>query len=251
LNNYEYCARFAAGRAGGPEYRVLDYGCGQGRIVTRMRERGLDAYGCDVFYGGADHLESVPAELVGTTIRIIEDGRVPFPDGHFDLVVSNMVFEHVADIDLALGEIRRVLKPDGEFLCLFPDRSVWREGHCGVPFLHRFPRNGLREGYALAWRLAGFGSHTEGKGRREWVRHKCDWIDRWTHYRTYPEIHRAFARHFTDLRHLEADRLDKRLGPGHPVTRLAPAWLKRVLTRRLACLVLLATRREAAAAEEA
>ena len=37
--------------------------------------------------------------LVGEDrILVIEDGRIPFPDGHFDLVVSNMVFEHVEDL---------------------------------------------------------------------------------------------------------------------------------------------------------
>lgn len=250
MNNYEYCTRFAAERAAGRDFKILDYGCGQGRIVTRMRERGLDASGCDVFYGGAEHVKSISPDLMGSVIRVIEDGRTPFPDEQFDLVVSNMVFEHVEDLDAVLREIRRVLKPGGELLALFPDRGTWREGHCGIPFVHRFPRgSGLRLNYVLAWRLAGFGSHTEGKGRREWSRHKCSWIDQWTHYRDYREIRRLFDLYFGDLRHLEHDRLDKRLGPGHPITRLAPRPLKRLVTRILAGLVVVGTRLDPPATE--
>ena len=34
------------------------------------------------------------------------------------------------------SKIHRVLKPGGTLLSLSPDKSVWHEGHCGVPFLH-------------------------------------------------------------------------------------------------------------------
>jgi len=246
MNNYEYCARFAVDRAGGREFSVLDYGCGAGRIVALMRERGLDAFGCDVFYGGGGGLRNVPPELMGTAIRRIEDGRIPFPDGRFDLVISNQVMEHVEDLNLVLQEIHRVLKPGGEALSIFPDRDTWREGHCGVPFLHRFPKGSTaRVYYALAWRTAGFGSHKQGKGRLEWSRHKCRWLDDWTHYRTYDEIRRIFARYFTGLQHLEHDRIDKRLGPSHPFTRSAPRWLKRFVTNKLGGLVVVCTREDA------
>ena len=45
-----------------------------------------------------------------------EDGRLDFPDASFDLVVNNMVFEHVEDLDAVLAEIQRVLKPGGRIL---------------------------------------------------------------------------------------------------------------------------------------
>ena len=41
---------------------------------------------------------------------------LPFPDGCFDTVVSTLVLCTVPDQDLALGEIRRVLRPDGRLL---------------------------------------------------------------------------------------------------------------------------------------
>ena len=39
--------------------------------------------------------------------------QIPFPDNHFDVVLCNHVLEHVDDDIKAMGEIRRVLKPNG------------------------------------------------------------------------------------------------------------------------------------------
>ncbi len=39
--------------------------------------------------------------------------NIPFPDNHFDLIITEAVFEHLADAQRAFGEIARVLKPDG------------------------------------------------------------------------------------------------------------------------------------------
>ncbi len=46
---------------------------------------------------------------------------LPFADGSFDLVTSNMVFEHVENPMASLMEIRRVLRPDGRLLVLTPN----------------------------------------------------------------------------------------------------------------------------------
>lgn len=42
------------------------------------------------------------------------------PDGEFDAVVSNDVFEHLPDLDRALSEVARVLRPGGVMLATFP-----------------------------------------------------------------------------------------------------------------------------------
>jgi len=40
---------------------------------------------------------------------------IPFPDGSFDQVISNHMLYHVPDLDRALSEVRRVLRPGGRF----------------------------------------------------------------------------------------------------------------------------------------
>jgi ubiquinone/menaquinone biosynthesis C-methylase UbiE len=48
-------------------------------------------------------------------------GALPFDDRSFDLVTSNMVFEHVKDPRAILAEIRRVLRSGGRLLVLTPN----------------------------------------------------------------------------------------------------------------------------------
>jgi len=41
---------------------------------------------------------------------------LPFADGSFDAVVACLVFEHIDDVDEAIAEVARVLRPDGRFV---------------------------------------------------------------------------------------------------------------------------------------
>jgi SAM-dependent methyltransferase len=234
MDNYRYCADFAIGwlgaRAG--QAKVLDFGCGTGQVVRLLRARGISAYGCEAFYGGG--VSPVPEELAGMIVAM-KGSAIPFPSSTFDVVVSNQVMEHVEDIDGALAEIHRVLKQGGVVLSLFPDHRVWREGHSGVPFLHWFPkRSGFRIYYALAWRSVGFGHFTRGKSRLQWSKDFCDWLDRWTVYRSYDEISAAYAKYFTPMQHVEEHWLDCRLGAS---MRPLPGSLKRLFVNKMAGLV--------------
>lgn len=49
MDNYQFCTDWVAEQTGGRAARVLDYRCGAGQIVKALRERGIDASGCDVF----------------------------------------------------------------------------------------------------------------------------------------------------------------------------------------------------------
>jgi SAM-dependent methyltransferase len=228
MNNYEYCANFAAYHA--PGGRVLDYGCGQGQIVELLRKTGIDGYGCDVFYDGGNYHSNVPRVLLeGGIIRRMRDNVIPFDDLSFDLVVHNQVFEHVPDLELAVSEIARVLRPGGIMLGLFPDASVWHEGHCGIPFLHWFRKGSkFRAYYAVAFRYLGFGYHHAGKAPLQWSRDFCAWLDNWTYYRPYPAIVGSIGQYFDVPHHIEVHWFDQR------VKGLAwiPDAIKRFVVRR-------------------
>jgi SAM-dependent methyltransferase len=62
------------------------------------------------------------------------EGPQPYENDHFDVVVSNQVFEHISGAELrqVLEKTSRVLKPGGFLLALFPRADVWFEGHLGV-----------------------------------------------------------------------------------------------------------------------
>jgi SAM-dependent methyltransferase len=240
--NHEFLLS-AAARATGP---TLDFGCGSGEVVIAGRAMGIDIVGAETFYEGGSTREDVTAAgLLGSAVHEIVDGRLPFADGHFGLVVNNQVFEHVTDLDGALSEINRVLRPGGTVVSLFPSRDVWREGHIGIPFAHRFSTSfPLRRPYVLGLRKLGLGANKGDKAASQWTDDALEWLDRYCVYRTLPTIRAAFERHFaiTSGEHeflafrLERSRM-RRLAP--VVRRMR---IDRFVVRKMAGLVLIGTK---------
>jgi SAM-dependent methyltransferase len=250
--NHRYVLDFAAEHcAGMTDPLLLDYGCGAAQTVIAGRARGLNIHGVEIFHKG-DAVRSKVAEagLLGTVVREIKNGVIDFPDGYFDFIFSNQVFEHVRDIDQVLHEIDRVLKPGGTTLHLFPSRDVWREGHTGIPFLHWFARDSkLRFSYALFLRTLGLGKYKR-INHREWTRNMLDYLDNYCFYRSRKSIFTAFRKYF-DLSLIEEDYLRVRLG-GSRLRTLAPlvGWpvvkpLAKETFRKLGGMVILATKRAA------
>lgn len=227
--------------------RVLDFGCGAGRLVQAGRSEGLEMSGADVYYGGSrTRIEAEQSGLLGSAIREIREGRLEFANGTFDLVVNNQVMEHVADLDAVLGEIHRVLRPGGTVLSIFPSRDVFREGHIGIPFAHRLKR-GSRFRLMYTWGLRSLGlGHwkAEAPTCRQWAADKLAWIDTYTHYRSRREIRAGFDRYFSnEFRESEYIRYRLLDRPG----RRALAWfaglpgvapVARAVFRKLAFLVI-------------
>ena len=54
-----------------------------------------------------------PLKFDGVHTRVAPDGRMRFPRGNFDLVVSHEVFEHIKDVDAIARDMRDILAPDG------------------------------------------------------------------------------------------------------------------------------------------
>lgn len=207
-------------RRGGADagLRVLDFGCGSGEVVALLRGRGVEASGADVFYGGADWEDERLQRLLreGAIRHIDEDGRLPFEDRSFDLVISDQVFEHIEQLERAVAEIDRVLAPGGVSYHHFPTRDGLREGHIGIPLAHRLPPGRLRFAYTYALRRAGFGKHKDERpDPREWTGWKLDWIDRYCFYRSNAEIGRLLSKdHLMVHRELDYARFRAAGRPG-------------------------------------
>lgn len=100
-----------------PGTRVLDLCCGTGDMAFALREQGAEA---DIT--GADFSHAMLTRALGKSsparmVNWIEADalQLPFPDERFDLVTSAFGFRNLADYDAGLREIRRVLKPGGEY----------------------------------------------------------------------------------------------------------------------------------------
>ncbi|HEV3384389.1 MAG TPA: methyltransferase domain-containing protein [Gemmata sp.] len=89
--------------------RILDLGCGKNADLARYRTRTREVWGSD--YQSHPELRH-PRWFV----KLRKDGTIPFPDAHFDTVVTVMVLEHIVDPQLFLQEVSRVLRPGGRFI---------------------------------------------------------------------------------------------------------------------------------------
>lgn len=94
------------------EERVLDVGCGAGSYCERLADNWpeIDYYGVDISVG---MLHRHPAH---GKIGVADAQLLPFPDHVFDVVMANHMLFHVQDIDAAIEEFRRVLRPGGVLL---------------------------------------------------------------------------------------------------------------------------------------
>lgn len=88
-----------------PAGRALEVGCGRGRWIGRLRERGWNAAGVDI--AAAAHPSAVATA-----------SALPFRGDGLDLVLAITVLQHLADKEGALDEIVRVTKPGGHILLI-------------------------------------------------------------------------------------------------------------------------------------
>jgi len=63
----------------------------------------------------------------GIDARLGNVQGLPFEDGEFDCAVAAWMLYHVSDIDRALGELARVLRPDGHLVAVTNSREHLRE----------------------------------------------------------------------------------------------------------------------------
>lgn len=96
--------------------RVLDVGCGDGHRLRTLRRFGFR------------YLTGIDAH----TVRELDDDGIDFPakglgqlEGVFDLIMFHHSFEHMADPMRVLGEVNRLLAPDGLLLLRVPLAGSW------------------------------------------------------------------------------------------------------------------------------
>jgi len=224
--NYAFVAE-QIGRLAGANARALDFGCGEGQIVAAARALGHDAYGCDTYPPTWAHMAAT-AGVRDHIRRMDDDGRVPFPDGWFDIVTANQVFEHIPDFAKPLAEISRVLKPGGLFLNLFPTREVWREGHCDVPFAHRFLADEHRLRTYLTWaHRLGFGRGRDKYPAAVWADGVAANLRRDCFYKPRREVQELFARRFELLPSAEPAWMRHRIRHHRVLRRAEPLFAGR------------------------
>lgn len=97
---------------------ALDLGCHTGQLARALKGRGGVAtlVQCDLSPKMAAAARDAGAGGLPTPVVAGDEEALPFADGVFDLVVSNLSLHWVNDLPGALVQIRRALKSDGLFL---------------------------------------------------------------------------------------------------------------------------------------
>ena len=98
--------------------RVLDIGCGPGELLSGMARHHVSR---DLLVG-FDFSPGMVAKAARTTAGLpvfffVGDAQaIPCPDDEFDIVMARHMLYHVPDIERAVAEAARVLRPGGQFL---------------------------------------------------------------------------------------------------------------------------------------
>lgn len=104
--------------------RVLDIGCGSGRLFELLRDKEVEYFGIDfskklIEIAKRKYLSEKEVKNVNIlpTFIVVDALKLPFEEGFFDKVISIAVFHHIPSKEkrlIFLKEIKRVLKRGGE-----------------------------------------------------------------------------------------------------------------------------------------
>ena len=117
----------AAWLTGEEPVTVLELGAGTGKLTEQLVALGHDVHATDP---DQHMLDILTRNLPDARASLASAEELPVPDGSFDVVVAAQSF-HWFDLDIALPEIARVLKPGGRL------GLVWNERDAKIPWVRR------------------------------------------------------------------------------------------------------------------
>ena len=203
---------------------MLDVGCGDGHFASVVFPRGVDV-------GIDPEVRDAAVAARRSAYRLVAGASsysLPFPDASFASVLSNCVLEHIADLDRALEEISRVLRPRGLFVCTvigehFPEFltsprvwSRWGLGRARKAYVGWFNRKAVHHHFDSPERWS---ERFERTGLR---------VRRWRYYLSETATRAMHRSHYWSLPHLVLRRLTGRWVP-FPGLFDRPSRIKRLL----------------------
>lgn len=105
--------------------RALDFGCGVGRLTRALAPHFKECIGVDVSNSMIARASALHPNAANCKFLVNNDNDLRiFPKGHFDLVITMIVLQHMPSRDLVyqyIGEAVRVLAPGGVFIFQMPN----------------------------------------------------------------------------------------------------------------------------------
>jgi ubiquinone/menaquinone biosynthesis C-methylase UbiE len=145
--------------------RVLDAGCGTGRLVGPLQELGLRVVGADLSPAMVAEARSAMPEA---EFHVADLAELPFDDESFDGVVAwySLIHHDASSLHAALAELARVVRDDGRLLTAFHAGTGQAPGVRAYGTAHTMPKH-LREAAEIADMLHRTGWTTTATMRRE------------------------------------------------------------------------------------
>ena len=117
--------------------KVLEIGCGLGTDGAQFAKAGAEYTGVDLT-DAAIELAKKRFDLLGLAgeFQVADAEKLNFPDDSFDVVYSHGVLHHTPNIEAAVQEIHRVLKPGGRAIVMLYHRGSYNY-RVGIRVLRR------------------------------------------------------------------------------------------------------------------
>ncbi len=97
--------------------RVLDVGSYEGKYSIAIKKQNNEVYACDA----SEAFEKTYIDSGINFQKVNLEKTLPYEDAFFDCVFAGEVIEHIADTDLFIKDINRILKPEGYLVLTTPN----------------------------------------------------------------------------------------------------------------------------------
>lgn len=113
--------------------KILDYGCGNGWLSVQLAKSGAEVCGIDIsgeLIRKANELKAKHGLADSISFHEMPAENLTFPDAYFDIIAGSAMLHHT-ELEAALKNIARVLKPGGRAIFIEPMNQnlllkIWR-----------------------------------------------------------------------------------------------------------------------------
>jgi SAM-dependent methyltransferase len=98
---------------------VLEYGCGEGESAIELADHGAIVRGIDISNRRVERARELAAGRKNVAFDVMTAEELSFEDDSFDVICGMSVLHHL-NLERALAEVARTLKPGGEAIFLEP-----------------------------------------------------------------------------------------------------------------------------------